>query len=63
MAIYRAALQMFLERRDVERDVELDLRISYEELEFLLADLAFFLISNGWSDIALSARHAASSAR
>ena len=51
MAIYRAALEMFLERRDVERDVELDLRISYEELEFLLADLAFFLISNAWSDI------------
>ena len=51
MAIYRAALQMFLERRDVERDVELDLRISYEELEFLLADLAFFLITNGWSDV------------
>ena len=42
---------MFLERRDVERNVELDLRISYEELEFILADLAFFLISNAWSDI------------
>lgn len=51
MAIYRAALEMFLERRDVERNVELDLRISYEELEFILADLAFFLITNAWSDI------------
>jgi NACHT conflict system protein/NACHT domain-containing protein/Leucine Rich Repeat (LRR) protein len=53
--LYRASCEMLLDRRDKERDV--DLRdypaIGYRQKLVLLQDLAYWLIVNGWSMVAL----------
>ena len=52
MELYRIALEMLLERRDIERQVPEanDLHLAYREKELLLEDLAYWLIRNGQSD-------------
>lgn len=51
MELYAVALQMLLERRDVERRVSDDgLTLSYTEKTLVLQDLAYWLIRNGLSD-------------
>ena len=53
MEIYEAALEMLLERRDRERGVETDeVRLTRTDKAFLLQDIAFYLVRNGWSDAA-----------
>jgi len=53
MAIYQAALAMLLERRDIERKVERTIPYTANDLTILLQDLAYWLLKNGWSDVAL----------
>ncbi len=51
MEIYEAALDMLLDRRDRERGVETDeARLTKTDKAFLLQDVAFWLVRNGWSD-------------
>jgi hypothetical protein len=51
--LYEACCQLLLERRDIERGI--DLRdypeLSYRAKTLLLEDLAYWLLKNGWSDI------------
>lgn len=49
--VYRAALDMLLERRDVERQVDARLELSAEQTTILLQELAFWLLENGWADV------------
>lgn len=55
MELYRIALESLLERRDVERDVRIDLStpLSLREKIALLEDLAWWLMRNDQSDIAM----------
>jgi NACHT domain len=53
MAIYQAALVMLLERRDIERKVERTIPYTANDLTILLQDLAYWLLENGLSDVAL----------
>jgi hypothetical protein len=51
MEIYEAALDVLLDRRDRERGVETDkARLTRTDKAFLLQDIAFWLVRNGWSD-------------
>jgi len=51
MEIYEAALEMLLERRDRERGVDAGrLWLTRTDKTFLLQDIAFWLVRNGWSD-------------
>jgi hypothetical protein len=51
MELYEAALDMFLERRDIERQIHDDgPPLSKTDKKLLLEDLAYWLIRNGWSD-------------
>ena len=55
MELYRIALEMLLDRRDRERDVQDwgDIQLTYREKMDLLEDLAYWLIRNGRSDAAI----------
>ena len=50
MDVYRVALEMLLERRDVERRISSEVELSRRDKMLLLEDLAYWLIRNGWSD-------------
>ena len=51
MELYAIALEMLLERRDIERQIgEAGPRLSKTIKMLLLEDLAYRLIRNGWSD-------------
>jgi energy-coupling factor transporter ATP-binding protein EcfA2 len=51
MEIYEAALDMLLDRRDRERGVETgQVQLTKTDKVFLLQDIAFWLVCNGWSD-------------
>lgn len=53
MELYAIALEMLLERRDIERRIgEAGPRLSKTSKVLLLEDLAYRLIRNGWSDAA-----------
>lgn len=51
--LYEACSEMLLERRDIERKVDLRAypSLSYRQKRVLLEDLAYHLIKNGWSDL------------
>jgi Leucine-rich repeat (LRR) protein len=49
--LYRIALETLLDRRDVERELPASDVIGFREKQVLLADLAFWLMQNGRSDI------------
>jgi hypothetical protein len=51
--LYEACCQLLLERRDVERRVELRdyPRLTYRQKRALLDDFAYWLVENGWSEI------------
>jgi hypothetical protein len=49
MELYRVALYMLLERRDIERRIVVATRIPFEEKKLLLQDLAYWLTLNGYS--------------
>lgn len=51
MQLYQIALDMLLERRDTERNIEPMRGLSLLEKVLLLQDLAFWLLRNGWSDV------------
>lgn len=52
-SLYHAALEMLLYRRETERDIPAgqDSELSYRDKSILLQDLAFWLITNGWSEV------------
>ena len=50
LSVYRAALEMLLERRDREREVD-GSDLSAAEAIYLLQDLAAYFVRNGWADI------------
>ena len=52
--LYEACINMFI-RRDIERQVSLEdyVKISDRQKRALLADFAYWLIKNGWSEIEL----------
>lgn len=49
MELYEVALQMLLERRDRERDIERNPGLTRTDQSLLLRDLAYRLIRNGWA--------------
>ncbi len=49
MELYDVALQMLLERRDREREIQAGPALNRTELTLLLRDIAYWLIDNGWS--------------
>ncbi|ROP41932.1 NACHT domain-containing protein [Saccharothrix texasensis] len=51
MELYEVALQMLLERRDVERKIGAIEGLGRTEKVLLLADLAYWLIRNGYTDV------------
>lgn len=51
MELYEVALQMLLERRDVERRIRTIDGLGRTEKLLLLADLAYWLIRNGYTDV------------
>ncbi|WUD23562.1 NACHT domain-containing protein [Lentzea sp. NBC_00516] len=51
MELYDVALQMLLERRDVERGINAVEGLGRTEKLLLLADLAYWLIRNGYTDV------------
>ncbi|WP_328609537.1 NACHT domain-containing protein [Amycolatopsis sp. NBC_00345] len=51
MELYDVALQMLLERRDVERQIVPIEGLGRTEKSLLLADLAYWLIRNGYTDV------------
>ena len=56
LELYEASVKMLLQQRDLERDVKLDndyLDLSYTDKETLLRDLAYWMLRNGWSEVAL----------
>jgi predicted NACHT family NTPase len=54
--LYEASCQMLLERRDIERHVELRdyPHLNYRQKRVLLQDFAYWLLTNGWSGVTLS---------
>lgn len=51
MELYKIALEMLLERRDTEREIQVsDLDIPRRDKMLILEDLAYWLVRNGWSD-------------
>jgi predicted NACHT family NTPase len=53
--LYEAALAMLLERRDVERGIDVSgIDLSRREKTFLLQELAYWLITNGLTEAAVS---------
>jgi hypothetical protein len=51
MELYEVALQMLLERRDVERKIDMVEGLGRTEKLLLLGDLAYWLIRNGYTDV------------
>lgn len=51
MEVYDAALEMLLGGRDRARDIPSVLKISPPLQRILLAELAYWLVQNGWSDV------------
>jgi hypothetical protein len=51
MELYDVALRMLLDRRDIERRVESDLRLSLTEKQVLLRRLAYWMVRNGYTDV------------
>ncbi|MEA5362786.1 NACHT domain-containing protein [Amycolatopsis sp., V23-08] len=51
MELYDVALRMLLDRRDVERQVENDVRLKLTEKLVLLRRLAYWMVRNGHTDI------------
>lgn len=51
--LYESACYMLLERRDIERRVDLKdyPSLKYREKRILLQDLAYWLLKNGWSEV------------
>jgi hypothetical protein len=49
--LYEACCHMLIERRDIERGVELRdyTRLSYRQKSMILKDLAYWFLKNGWS--------------
>lgn len=54
--LYDAGCAMLLERRDVERRIELKgyPRLAYRQKRVILQDLAYWMIKNGWSEIEIA---------
>lgn len=54
--LYEAGFQMLLERRDIERQIQLQdyPRLNYRQKRALLQDLAYWMLKNGWSEVAQS---------
>jgi hypothetical protein len=51
--LYSVALEMLLERRDNEREIQAsDVTITRADKMLILEDLAYWLVRNGWSDAA-----------
>lgn len=51
MELYSVALEMLLERRDVEREINTsEVSMSRTDKTIILEDIAYWLIRNGWSD-------------
>lgn len=51
MELYSIALDMLLERRDIEREIDpVEPSVSRTDKTILLEDIAYWLIRNGWSD-------------
>src|SRR3569833_1582293 len=55
MELYEVALHMLLERRDEERELVAEHRLSRPQKTLLLRDLAYWLIRNNQSDAGLAA--------
>jgi predicted NACHT family NTPase len=55
--LYEAGCQMLLERRDIERRIALRdyPHLSYRQKRALLQDFAYWLLSNGWSEVTYEA--------
>src|SRR5438128_11148715 len=53
--LYEACCSLLLERRDKERRIELSdyPALNYRQKRLLLEDLAYWMIKNGWSQVAL----------
>jgi hypothetical protein len=51
MELYDVALRMLLDRRDVERRVEPEVRLSLTEKQVLLCYLAYWMVRNGHTDV------------
>ena len=51
MEIYRVALDMLLERRDVEREIATGSTLSQTTKTIILQGIAYWLIRNGWTDV------------
>jgi hypothetical protein len=53
--LYEACCQMLMERRDIERRVDLRdyPQLSYRQKRVLLQDFAYYLLTNGWSEVPL----------
>jgi hypothetical protein len=54
LAVYRAALDMLLERRDREREASRPGDLTADEAIYLLQDLAAYLVRNEWADVNLA---------
>jgi hypothetical protein len=53
MELYAIALEMLLERRDSEREISVSgVRISRADKMLILEDIAYWLVRNGWTDVA-----------
>lgn len=54
--LYEACSRMLIERRDLERGIELSdyLRLSYRQKTALLRDLAYWFLNNGWSSVTVA---------
>jgi NACHT N-terminal Helical domain 1/NACHT domain/Leucine Rich repeats (2 copies) len=55
--LYEACCQMLIERRDMDRRIQLAdypaLALTYRQRRVLLEDLAYWLVKNGWSEVGL----------
>ncbi|MFI5591183.1 NACHT domain-containing protein [Amycolatopsis sp. NPDC051758] len=58
MELYDVALRMLLDRRDVERRVPSDVRLSLTEKLVLLRHLAYWMVRNGFTDVPAEAAEA-----
>ena len=54
--LYEACSRMLIERRDLERGIELSdyLRLTYRQKTALLRDLAYWFLNNGWSSVTVT---------
>ena len=55
LELYEACVHMLLERRDLERPVDLSdyPNLTYTDKKTLLRDLAYWMLCNGWSEVSL----------